>query len=116
VSYPDLALEMKYIIGLFGSDLVFLDHNGWICSLKVESAIKERSYIKHFFVPFGWHSARGDLQTGITRKGSIVIAVKDELAVFHNGLECEERVFVGDVDMSARPSMRSTLKGGISEP
>ena len=110
VSYPGLAAQMKCIIGLSKMDLLFLDHDGWVCSLKIESVAKERFYMKHFFIPYGWHSSRGNLAIGITEKGAVFMAVRDELAVFHHGLEMEEKTPIEDADVRAVPSMRSSRR------
>ena len=53
----------------------------------------------------------------ITTRGSVALAVGDELAVFHNGLGFEELVGVeGKPLISAKPSMRSNLKRFSSAP
>lgn len=116
VSYPGLAAQMKYIIGLYRTDLLFLDHDGWVCSLKIEPAAKERFHMKHFFIPYGWHSIKDNLSMGVSVKGAVFMAVRDELAVFHCGLEIEEKVPIEDANIKAVPSMRSTMRRGLSGP
>jgi len=66
--------------------------------------------MKHFFIPYGWHSSRGNLAIGITEKGAVFMAVRDELAVFHHGLEMEEKTPIEDADVRAVPSMRSSRR------
>ena len=116
VSYPSLAAQMKCIIGVSKSDLIFLDNDGWVCSLKIEQTAKERFYVKHFFIPYGWHSTRANFSMGVTEKGAIFMAVRDELAVFHGGLDSEEKTPVGDADITPVQSMRSTMRRGVSNP
>jgi len=91
-SYSDLAQEFRCIAGVYKSLLVFLNHHGWICSLNIDDVSPERFYTRHFFVPLQWHSTLEHMSTTITGNGSVVMAVKHEIAVFHNGLDFEERV------------------------
>jgi WD40 repeat protein len=112
ISYPSLATQMKHIIGIFKTDLLFLDHDGWVCSLKIEPATPERFYVKHFFIPYGWHSIRDNLTMGVTEKGAVFMAARDELAVFHCGLETEEKFSIGDAEVKAVPPLPSTARRG----
>lgn len=92
--YSQLATRIKTIIGLHKSSLLFLDYNGWVCSIKHEvttAAGKTKFYLKHFFIPYGWHSGAGPVM-GCTAQGSIVLARKDEILVFQRGLDFEEKV------------------------
>lgn len=116
MSYPQLAASIKYIIGVFKTDVLFLDHDGWVCSLKIETPLKESFYTRHFFVPYGWHSVKDSLVMGATEKAVVYMAVKDEIAVFHNGLDNREKIAVGDSDVKVSPSMRSALRRGHSSP
>lgn len=93
-SYPSLAAGIKAVIGVFRSDLLFQDQDGWICSMNIEMSATESSYIRHFFVPFGWHSTNENRAVGITEKGQVFMAVKDEIAIFHHGLDHKEKVTI----------------------
>ena len=94
MDYNQLAMEMKVIIGIYKSSLVFLDHNGWVCSLQTEAVGIECFYIKHFLIPFSWHST-GEIICRITAKGSVALARRDQVAIFHKGLDFEEKVRFG---------------------
>ncbi len=115
-SYSDLAQEIKCIAGVYKSLLVFLNHHGWICSLNIDDVSPETFYTRHFFVPLQWHSTLEQMSTLITGNGSVVMAFKHEIAIFHNGLDFEERVGVDVGVVSAKASMRSVLKRGTSNP
>ena len=52
----------------------------------------------------------------VTKKGAVVMAIKNELAVFQNGLEFEEKVGFEGTTVAAKVSMRSVLKRGRSDP
>ncbi|KAI9781781.1 MAG: hypothetical protein M1839_005774 [Geoglossum umbratile] len=90
-NFEQLAAEIKAIVGVYKTFLLFLDHSGWVCSVGIEGVGTEKSYTRHFFIPYRWHSG-GDLIFRCTSKGSVVLARRDELAVFHRGLDFEEKV------------------------
>ena len=90
-NYEQVAREAKAIIGVHKSLLLFLDINGWVCSLNIGSPRPVTSYTKHFIIPFTWHSF-GDLLFQVTKKGSVAFVRRDELVVFHGGMDFEETV------------------------
>lgn len=94
ITHNLVAQEIKIIIGIYKSLLLFLDINGWVCSINIVNPQPENSYTKHFIIPFTWHSV-GDLLFQITRKGSVAFVRRDELVVFHGGLDFEEKVVLG---------------------
>lgn len=83
--------DLKAIVGMYKTWLVYLQHGGWICSVNIDTASRDRFYLRHFLVPLHWHGVTVAPML-VTLKGSIVLAVGDELAVFHNGLDFEEKV------------------------
>jgi WD40 repeat protein len=86
-----IAKDFKAVVGTYKSWLVYLQHGGWVCSVNLDTIVKEKFYIRHFFIPLNWHGTAVN-PMGVTQKGSIVIAVGDEVVVFHNGLDFEEKV------------------------
>ena len=89
--YNRLAGDVKAIIGIYKASLVFLDYKGWVCSLNVENAGTEEYLTKHFYIRHGWHSGAEPILR-CTAQGQIVLARRDEIAVFHKGLEFEEKI------------------------
>ena len=84
--YNDLAKTIRSEIGCLASQFIFLDHNGWVCSLNIGSLGQKGSFSKHFFIPPQWQSITGNVPVLVTRRGSVVMASENEIAVFHNGL------------------------------
>ncbi|PGH13282.1 hypothetical protein AJ80_06392 [Polytolypa hystricis UAMH7299] len=84
--YASFHSKIKTPIGIYGSLLLFLDIDGWICSLSIGSQKTEASYSRHFFIPFTWYSASG-LIWQTTTKGAVALAHKDELIIFHGGID-----------------------------
>lgn len=92
ICQASLAKDLKAVVGAYKSWLIFLNHEGWICSINADTAPNDQCYIRHVFVPLQWQTALGDASMAITPKGSIVMAVNDEIAIFHNALDFEEQV------------------------
>ena len=119
--FDDLAQDVKSVIGVHKSLLIFLAHSGWVCSINVDDVVvamggDNRFYTRHFFIPLQWHSTVERSSILVTNKGSVVMAVNHEIAVFHNGLGFEERVGFAGAMVSGKLSMRSVLKRGTSNP
>lgn len=89
-AYSALAGRIKTIVGVYRSSVLFLDLDGWLCSVNMDSCVPEARYSRHFFIPFSWHNV-GDLLFSVTAAGSVALAHKDEIVVFHNGLDFFEQ-------------------------
>ncbi|KAL8895645.1 MAG: hypothetical protein Q9192_003517 [Flavoplaca navasiana] len=98
-NFDQIGSEVKTVIGFHKLHLLFLDQGGWICSINLERTAKERAYTRHFFIPYGWHCS-GELMFAISAKGSVVLVRKNGIAVFHRGLDFEDRVVL-DMDGDA---------------
>jgi hypothetical protein len=77
---------MKSILGMFRSQLVFLDLEGWICSMRLDEAGQDRPHRRHFPIPHCWQSTVRGLASIVTVKGDVVVANKHELAIVKRGL------------------------------
>ncbi|KAL8819520.1 MAG: hypothetical protein Q9223_002061 [Gallowayella weberi] len=119
-SFDQIARDVNAVIGFYKLLLLFLDQSGWVCSINSEISGKEKAYTRHFFIPYGWH-CNGELLFAVTAKGSIVLVRRDGIAVFHRGLDFEERVILsieGDAAASkTKPHWRSpVLENHIDSP
>lgn len=94
-SYPPTTLQsikgLKVIAGTYKSWLIYLQHSGWVCSINLDTATNDRFYLRHFLVPMHWHGINVGPMT-VSPKGDVIMAVKNEIAIFHNGLDFEEKV------------------------
>lgn len=113
-NFDQIANEVKTVIGFHKLLLLFLDQSGWICSIGVEKMTKERAYTRHFFIPYGWHCS-GDLIFAVTAKGGVVLVRKDGIAVFHRGLEFEDRVILGMDGGAAMPRTEPHWRSPVLE-
>ncbi|PMD60752.1 uncharacterized protein K444DRAFT_721190 [Hyaloscypha bicolor E] len=86
-----LVGTLGMIICMTDSLILFLDDDGWVCSLDVgEVGSRLTSYKRHFFLPYDWLSTNDELLCKCSEKGDIIFAKDDELAVIRKGLECGE--------------------------
>ena len=116
ISLDDIGMDIKCVVGVHKSQMLYLNHQGWLCSINIDDVSSERLYTRHFFIPLQWHSSTEIPVIRVTRNGSIVLAVRDEIAIFHNGLSFEERVGCKGTIMPTKASMRSVMKRGTSQP
>ena len=115
-SYDNIAKDLKHIIGIYKMSLVYLRHDGWICSFDMGDASETDSFTRHFFIPFQFHSSTTPLLSRITPRGSIILAYMDEIPVFHNGLDFQEIIGVKGTMVPVKPSMRAASKRFTSNP
>ena len=115
-TYDQLAKDIKVVIGVYEDSLIFLTHQGWICSLKLTSPRDETHYTRHFFIPFRYQNSASSLVLRVSSKGSIIIAYRTEVVIFVGGLDFEEKISWKGETIFPRPSMKSTLGRGRSEP
>ncbi|KAL8938934.1 MAG: hypothetical protein Q9216_003620, partial [Gyalolechia sp. 2 TL-2023] len=94
-NFDVLASEVKVVIGFYKMLLLFLDQNGWICSLNADKQRTEKAYTRHFFIPYSWH-CNGELIFAISARGSVALARKEGIVVFHRGLDFDEQVAITD--------------------
>jgi WD40 repeat protein len=90
--YKDVGRSIKVIVGTFKSFVIFLNFEGWICSLDIEGTSRKNAYTKHFIIPYGWHSTGAEPIFRCSVQGHIILARRDEIAVFHRGLDFKESV------------------------
>ena len=108
--------QVRYLIGSYGPRLVFLNSEGWVCSLDPGNLKIERC-TRHFFIPLDWMSANTQLMINVTSKGDIVFVKRHEIAVIKRGLETNEQgphtaAARSPIRGSSRPSMTSSRSSG----
>jgi WD40 repeat protein len=97
----DLVSTLGMIIGFSGNRVLFLEQDGWICSMIVDEHEPE-SYSRHFFLPADWTSTNDALLMAWMPNNNIIFVKGDELAVIKRGLDLSQ-----DIPLSAR-SRRSS--------
>ena len=98
MSLQPIGNRLTYLIGTFGTiiamttnTLLFLDREGWICSVDIDDTTPEY-YKRHFFLPDDWLSTNDKLIFGFTVKQDIVFCKIDEIAIIKRGLDDMEMI------------------------
>jgi len=58
---------VRHLIGYYGRNLVYLTHDGWVCSIDLHGA----ATIRHFFLPADWLCANGELIIEVAANGDL---------------------------------------------
>ena len=80
---------IKYLVGLFQSQLVLLDSDGWIRTMRLdEAAAQSDGPTRRFPIPHHWqnNNSRQRPLALVTALGDVVIAAGDELVIVKRGL------------------------------
>lgn len=83
---------VKCVLGLYKSLVYFVDNKGWVCSVNTKDVQSAEYYLRHFFIPFTWHSGT-DLVLRILSKGNIAFGHRNEVVIFHGFLDFEEKIY-----------------------
>ena len=75
-----LSTRVRHILGAAGANLVFLDVNGWVCSIDLTD-ITASFYSRHFFIPSDWLSSAGELIFQLTPKNHCVFVKGNEIVI-----------------------------------
>ncbi|KAI1852577.1 hypothetical protein JX265_003059 [Neoarthrinium moseri] len=86
-SLQTLCEKIEHIIGTFHKRLVFLNVNGWICSVKIQGFGAPDSISHHFMPPSDWMKTSRDFLIRVSELGDLLFAWKGEVAVVKRGLE-----------------------------
>ena len=80
----DLAGRVKRLIGTYQDTIVFLDHDYWVCTWRIESEVLDVK--RHFFLPRDWLNS-GTLQMAVlNRQGSFFCPKYGDVAIVRGGL------------------------------
>lgn len=118
-SYRVLVDQVRFLIGACGQRIVFLDSNGWVCSMDLGTHNLDR-HTRHFFIPFDWLSAGADLIIDVTCDGDIIFVKQHEIAVIKRGLEASEQGpnaagARSPIRAAARPLLASSRSSGSND-
>lgn len=83
-SINGLALHVERLIGSFQDQIVFLDHNYWLCTWEIDSPVD--SYKKHFFLPKDWLNADTLNLSALNPHGTLLCPRNGEVAIVRYGI------------------------------
>lgn len=80
----DLAGRVRRLIGTYKDTIVFLDHDCWVCTWRIESVVLDVK--RHFFLPRDWLNS-GTLQMAVLNRQSTFFCPKyGDVAIVRGGL------------------------------
>jgi WD40 repeat protein len=74
------------VLGMSRHSFLFLDYDGWICSVDMD-LLPPENYKRHFFLPYEWLSSNDVLIAAVTPNREFVFPRGGELAVIRRGLD-----------------------------
>jgi len=81
----DLAGQIKRLIGTYRDAVIFLDHDYWLCSWKVDSSIDEVK--RHFFLPKDWLNPNMLQMATLNEQGTFFCPKHGDVAIVRNGMK-----------------------------
>ncbi|KAL8646538.1 MAG: hypothetical protein Q9226_006814 [Calogaya cf. arnoldii] len=90
--------RVRHVIGGHGSRLLFMDTSRCVSSVDVSHGDSDY-YVRHFQIPSDWQSQQRKLLMAVTRNGDILFVRTNDIAVISQGMDFEERVHVGPVEV-----------------
>lgn len=95
--FPDSApsaIECFCVVGEWRERLVFLNSDGWICSIRAATLLRggagegvDEEVLHHFPPPTEWLRKNRELLVQVTRRGDVLFVVQGKVAVVRNGLD-----------------------------
>lgn len=80
--------NVRFFLGMYQEQLVYLDHDLWICSLQLDRMGEDRvAVVKHIFIPPELVSAPGAARPFITQRGHLVFNKEDKLAIIKGAMD-----------------------------
>jgi hypothetical protein len=80
--------NVRTFLGIYQEQVVFLDHDLWICSLKLGQVSNESPVMaKHIFIPPEFVSAPTAAKPFVTQQGLLVFSKDDKLAIVKGALD-----------------------------
>ena len=92
-----LSTRLRHIVGVVGANLVFLDLNGWVCSVDLTDTASS-FYSRHFFIPSDWLSSVGDLIFQLTPKNNCVFVKNNEIVIIKKRWDQAQMVPISRVE------------------
>ena len=80
----DLAVQIKYLIGTYRDRIVFLDHDYWLCTWKIDAGLTEVD--RHFFLPKDWLNHGALQMSRLNSHGTFFFPKHGDVAIVRNGM------------------------------
>ena len=84
--FQPVADRVQAVIGNCGRELIYLDHDGWVCSTHSRH-FGDDNYERHFFFPGDWLTISDTMMMDVLENGDIIFIQREEVAVIKRGLD-----------------------------
>lgn len=81
----ELASEVSKLVGSYQNQIVFFNHEHWLCTWKIGTAVE--SYKRHFFLPKDWINSEALSLNVLSDYGTILCPRNGEVAIIKNGIK-----------------------------
>ncbi|EPE26317.1 WD40 repeat-like protein [Glarea lozoyensis ATCC 20868] len=80
-----LANEVSKLVGSYQSQVVFFDHQQWLCTWQIGTSVS--GHQKHFFLPKEWATSEALSLVVLSELGTLLCPRNGEVAIITNGLK-----------------------------
>ena len=81
----DLAGQIKRLIGTYRDTMVFLDHDNWLCTWKIDSGMDDVK--RHFFLPKDWLNPNMLQMATLNEQGTFFCPRYGDVAIVRHGIK-----------------------------
>ena len=79
-----LAAQMKRLIGTYQNRIVFLDHDYWLCTWRIDAGLNDVK--RHFFLPKDWLSLGTLRMAALNAQGTFFCPKHGDVAIVRGGM------------------------------
>jgi WD40 repeat protein len=83
-SVQELAREVSKLVGSYQNQVVFFNHQHWLCTWEIGTAVKD--YKRHLFLPKDWISSETLSLNALGDHGTLLCPRNGEVAIIKNGI------------------------------
>ena len=80
----DLASQIVRLIGTYQDRIVFLDHDYWLCTWRIDAGVNDIK--KHFFLPKDWGSPSTLEMAALNNQGTFFCPKRGNVAIVRHGM------------------------------
>ncbi len=81
----ELAAQIKRLIGTYRDRIVFLDHDYWLCTWRIDTGLQEMK--RHFFLPKDWLNHNTLHMATLNAHGTFFCPKHGDVAVVRHGMQ-----------------------------
>jgi hypothetical protein len=83
--HSSLVSQVKLLVGILESSVVFLDHDGWLSTWDITSASADDGLTRHSFAPKDWLNNKTS-HLSVIDKGALFVPKYENVAIVRGGM------------------------------